>query len=174
MKKILITLAGLLVAGITFAQSHAVEDFQNKYHNTGKYFSLRIEGGILRALADLDTDQPDDDDVIKLLKGINAIDIHSICKSEVNFDGSDYHDLLKRIRNEKFEDLMVVRDHDGNINFLIKESKGRVSDLVMLVDHTDEFLVMNITGDLDLRSLAHLSEKVDFKGSEDLEKLKDE
>ena len=174
MKKIIITLTCLLTAGSIYAQSNAIEEFQNKYHNTGKYFSLRIEGGILRTLASLNTDDPDTKDVVKLISGIDAIDIHSICKSETNFTGGDYNDLLKKIKREKFEDLMIVNDHDGRINFLIKESKGSVSDLVMLVNNLDEFLVMDISGNIDLHSIARLSEKMDFKGSENLEKLKDE
>ena len=174
MKKILITLAGLLIAGSMYAQTNAINDFQDKYHNSGKYFSLRIEGGLLRAIGSLDTDDPDTDEVLNLLKGITAIDIHSICKSETHFSGSDYNDMMRKIKNDKFEDLMVVNDSDSRINFMIRESRGRVSDLVMLVNDHDEFLVMNIAGDIDLHSLARLSKKMDFKGCENLEKLKDE
>ena len=157
-----------------YAQTNAINDFQDKYHNSGKYFSLRIEGGLLRAIGSLDTDDPDTDEVLNLLKGITAIDIHSICKSETHFSGSDYNDMMRKIKNDKFEDLMVVNDSDSRINFMIRESRGRVSDLVMLVNDSDEFLVMNITGDIDLHSLARLSKKMDFKGCENLEKLKDE
>ena len=174
MKKIIVTLTCLFFAGSIYAQSDAIIDFQNKYHDTGKYFSLRIEGGILRALGNLETDDPDTDDMVKLIRGIDAIDIHSICKSETNFTGNDFNRFLRQIKNEKFEDLMVVNDHDGRINFLIRESKGRVSDLVMLVNDHDEFLVMNISGDIDLHSIARLSKKMEFKGSQDLEKLRDE
>ncbi len=156
------------------AQTDAIVDFQNKYRETGKYFNLRLEGGLLKILSDVETDDPDSRDLVKLIKGIEAIDVNSICKSEANFHEKDYSDLLKKIRKEKFEDLMVVNDRDGKINFLIKENHGKVSDLVLLVNHPDEFLVMNISGNIDLHAISRLSEKIDFKGSENLEKLKDE
>jgi hypothetical protein len=174
MKKILFSLVCLLTAGILHAQSNAIGDFENRYHSSGKYFSIRIEGGILKLLADLETDDQDTKDFIHLINGINSIDIHSICKSETHFDDSEFRELLGRVKSEKYEDLMVVKDHDSNINFLIKENKGRVSDLVMLVNNLDEFLVMNITGDIDMHSIAKLSEKVNCRGCENLEKLKDE
>ena len=163
-----------VLGGYLAAQSNAVLDFQNKYKDSGKYFNIRIEGGLLRVLSDVQSDDPDSRDFINLVKGIDAINIHSICKSETHFDDGDFTSLLHKVKREHFEDLMVVNGSDGKINFLIKELRGRVSDLLMLVNNDDEFLVMDISGDIDLHSIAKLSEKVNFKGSKDLEKLKDQ
>lgn len=170
----IILLCLLLTAGVVSAQSNAVLDFRNKYKDSGKYFSVKIEGGLLKTLSNVETNDPDSKELIRLINGIDAIDIHSISKSETHFGNDDYHDLMRRVKREKFEDLMVVNDSGGKINFMIKELKGKVSDLLLLVNNHDEFLVMNISGDIDLHAISKLSEKVNFKGSENLEKLKDE
>ena len=155
-------------------QSNAILDFQKRYKDSGKYFSVKIEGGLLKILSNVETNDPDAQELIKLINGIEAIDIHSISKTESNFTSEDAGAFMKKIKKEKFEDLMVVNDSDGKINFLIKESHGKISDLILLVNDKDEFLVMNISGDIDLHSIAKLSDKMNFKGAENLEKLKDE
>ncbi len=174
MKKLIIFATLLILYVPLMAQPEAIADFQSKYHNTGKYFDLRIEGGILKILSNVETDDSDTQDLIKLINGIDVIDVNSICKSEAGFGDKDYMSLLKEIRGENFEDLMVVSERDEKINFLVKENRGLINDLVMLVNHPEEFLVMNISGNIDLHTLAKLSQKVNFKGSEDLEKLKEE
>ncbi len=173
MKAIVFLLISMLTGGSLLAQSDVIRDFQNKYKDTGKYFSIRIEGGLLKTISDIDNDDPDSKDLVKLIRGIDGIEVRSISKSETGFGEQDYNSIMKKIRKDQFEDLMVVKDSDGRINFMVRETHGMIHDLVMLVNNADEFLLMNVSGDIDLHALARLSKNIDFKGSEDLQKLDD-
>jgi hypothetical protein len=171
MRSILITLILLFHILPGFGQSEAIMEFHDRYKDTGKYFTLKIEGGILKSLAHMETNDEEADELINLVSKIEAIDIHSISRNAADFSEKDMKTLEKRIRHEKFEDLMYVNEKDRHIKFMIRESNGRVSDLVMLVDEPEEFLIFSISGDIDLRALAKLSGQIGLKGCENFDKL---
>ncbi len=164
----------LLISGMPlmgYGQSNAVLEFHNKYKDNSRYLSFRIEGGLLKTLSNIETDDPEAGDFLKLISKIDAIDIHSINLEESKFDERSLQEFIRQIKREKFEDLMIVNEENKKINFLVKESGGRISDLLLLIDAPDDFTVLNISGDIDLHSLAKLSRSMDFKGSEELRKL---
>ena len=163
--------ACLMLAGTAMSQSSAVLDFSKKYRNDQDYFSLRIEGGLLKMLNHIDSDDSDTRECIKALTKIDGIEVHSIKRSSSDFRDTDYSDLMKQVKKEKFEDLMIVNDSDSKINFMVKDSGGKIHDLLMLVNDNHEFLIMEITGEIDLHSLSKLSDDLDIRGCKELAKL---
>jgi hypothetical protein len=154
-----------------FSQSRAIMEFHEKFKDNSKYFSLKIEGGILKGLSNVETDDADTKDLMNVISKIEAIDIHSINRAEAKFDDDDLKEFSRKIKKENFEDLLVVKNENSQTNFMIKESKGKVSDLLMMVDEADEFTVINISGNIDLNTISSLSKSINFKGSEHLADL---
>jgi hypothetical protein len=173
--KTLIILTIVLMGGpIGLCQSQAVMDFHNKYKDNGKYLSVRIEGGLLKMLSNVDTNDEDTKEFLDAVSKIEAIDVHSINRDESDFKDSDINTFKKEIRKENYDELMIVRDGDSNIDFLIKERKGKISDLLFVVDEPDEFVIVNISGEIDLKTIAKVTENLDIKGAKHLDKLEDE
>ena len=167
----------ILIIGIfnpIFSQSRAILEFHEKFKDNSKYFSLKIEGGILTSLSNISTDDADTKDLMDVISKIDAIDIHSINRLETKFDNNDLKDFLRKIRKENYEDLLIVNSDDSKTNFMIKESRGKVSDLLLLVNEDEEFIVINISGTIDLHNISKLSKNINFKGSEHLEELENE
>lgn len=160
---------GLSLQGL--AQSNALLDFHNMYKDYGDYFSFRIEGGLLKALSRIETDDPEAGDFLEMISKIDAIDIHSINVEESDFGENDLREITRRIKREKFEDLMTVIGEDKKINFLVRESRGKITDLLLMINHPEEFTILNISGEIDLSSISKLSKCMDFKGSGDLANL---
>ena len=131
----------------------------------------KIEGGLLKMLSSIDTNDDDTREFLDAVSKIDAIDVHSIDRSEADFDESDVRSFKRDINRENYDELMIVRDGDSNIDFLVKEKSGRISELLFIVDEPDEFVIVNISGDIDLKTIAKVTENLDIKGSDHLKKL---
>jgi hypothetical protein len=69
---------------------------------------------------------------------------------------------------------MTVNDKDSDIRFLAKKSgKNKISELLMIVKGKDEVLVMSMVGDIDMNTISDLSNSLNMKGMEHLEKIND-
>jgi hypothetical protein len=66
---------------------------------------------------------------------------------------------------------MSVRDKDKDMKFYIKESGGKISELVMIMGGTDDFMVMSLFGEIDLKQISKIGQRMDVSGLENLQKL---
>lgn len=171
MKKIYLT--GLLLLGGFFAkaQSQAVDKFHAQYKDDGNYLSLRIDGGLLNLISSVDTDDEETGDFLRALRGLESINMYKIDRHESALDENNIRTFKKDIRKEKFEELMVVRDGNTHIDFMVKENKGKISDLLMMVDEMDEFILLTFSGEIDLAALSKLSDELKIDGAKHLKKI---
>jgi hypothetical protein len=171
MKTIIVLILFILAGYVGMCQSQAVINFHNKYKDNGKYLSVKIEGGLLKMLSNVETNDEETQEFLDAVSKIEAIDVHSINREESDFNESDINKFKKDIRKEKYDELMIVRDGETDVDFLIKERKGKISDLLLIVDEPDEFIIVNISGEIDLKTIAKVTENLDIKGKKHLEKL---
>lgn len=171
MRSILILIIFLIPCFRAASQSQAVLDFHSKYKDDGKYLSVKIEGGLLKMLSSIETSDEETKEFLDAVSKIDAIDVHSINREDGDFSESDIKAFKRDIRKEDYDELMTVRDGDSNIDFLVKEKKGRISELLFIVDETDEFVIVNISGDIDLKTIAKVTENLDIKGASHLKNL---
>jgi hypothetical protein len=68
---------------------------------------------------------------------------------------------------------MSVRDKDNDMKFYIKETGGKISELVMIMGGTDDFMVLSLFGEIDLKQVSRIGKKMDVKGLENLQNLDD-
>jgi CII-binding regulator of phage lambda lysogenization HflD len=66
---------------------------------------------------------------------------------------------------------MSVRDKDKDMKFLIKESGGKISELVMVMGGANDFMVMSLFGEIDLKQISRIGKKMNVSGLEKLENL---
>lgn len=173
MKNYIVLIALLLSWKVVFSQSRAVENFHNKYKDNGKYLSVRIDGGILNMLSGIETNDEDAQQMLEAMTKIDAINVHSIDRDEDEFAKSDIAKFKKEVQKEKYDELMIVRDGDTDVDFLIKEKKGKISDLLLVVEEPDEFTIVSISGEIDLKTIAEITENLDIKGSKHMDKLEE-
>lgn len=166
--------AGLLLLSMAFmANAQAIDNFHEKFRNDSKYVCVSVESGLLKFLSNIQTDDRDSDEFLRALAGINKINIYKIDRNESSFDEKSFRDFKKDIRKDKYEELMVVRDGRTHLDFMIREEKGKISDLLMLVDEPDEFFLLTLSGDIDLAMVSKISESLDIDGAEHLKKMDD-
>ena len=72
-----------------------------------------------------------------------------------------------------YEELMYVRDKDKDMRFFISEKSGKINELVMIAGGGNEFMLLSIFGEIDLKQISKIGKKMDVDGLKNLEQLKD-
>jgi hypothetical protein len=52
-------------------------------------------------------------------------------------------------------------------------SPGKINELVMVMGSNEDFMVMSLFGEIDLKQVSKLGRKMDIDGLQQLEKIKD-
>ena len=86
-------------------------------------------------------------------------------------------EVKKYLSSGNLEELMRVKDGGSNVMIYVKEGKSEdfVKELFMFVkdggENSDkESVIISLTGDIDLKQISKLTEKMDLPGGEHLEK----
>ena len=95
MRRTILLFAGVLIYQISLAQNKSIREFQDKYRDFGTYFSLRIDGGILKCLSSFETNNEEAEDFMEMMSEIEAIDIHAIGRKESGFDDDEMQKFKK-------------------------------------------------------------------------------
>lgn len=170
---IVITL--MMIPSSIFAQSDFNKLYQ-KYAGQDGFTSINISTDMFKFLNSMDMSDSSEDakktqNVMSQLEGLKMLVYN---KSE-GHDGVDfYKEINDNLSLKNFVELMTVKDSDSDIKFLVKKSgKDSVSELLMIVKGEDEVLIMSMTGDIDMNTISDISNSLNMKGMDKLDKLND-
>jgi hypothetical protein len=171
MKKIIASL--ILVAWVTgvYAQGDAISKFFNKY-STDESFGTQvtISSKMFSLFTDLEVDSPEDKEVLEAISKLKGLRI--IGKENTSDARALYKEAAGIILANKYEELMSVRDKDKDMKFYILEkSPGKIGELVMISGSTNDFMLMTLFGEIDLKQVSRIGKKMSVGGLEHLEKI---
>lgn len=172
MKKLIIySILGILLLGNSaYAQQDAINAYFETYANDERFSNIFISKKMFKMFAKL----PKDGDEEELLDIIGQLDgLRILSSSEV--DGmSMYKEAFTKLSGNKFEELMSIRDGGQELKFLIKEGDGKVKELLMISGETNNFFILSLVGNIDLKQISKLSTTMDIKGMDNLKNLEKE
>jgi len=162
---------------ITGTSLFAQNPIMDKYKGGEEFTTVFISPKMFEMIAKFDFEEDDENPVgkelIKSIKGINILVYEN--EDSLNNDGFSralYQEAMTELPINRFEELMTVKDGLDDVQFLIKEQADTIQELLLLVGSEEEFVMINIQGNLDLNKLSKLSEAMDIKGMEHLDNLK--
>lgn len=170
MKKLVLG-AMMMVAVAAQAQNDAIVKFFNKYQSDESFSQVNVSGKMFSMMANLDADTPENKALIAAISKIRGLKILS--KNEARNSRELYKEAMAMVPTSDFEELMTIRDKDKDMKFFTKESGGKISELVMIMGGNDEFLVMTLFGEIDLKEMSKIGKAVNIDGLNNLEKIKD-
>lgn len=147
---IVITLFALSLPGM--AQSKTTRAFSEKYDNA---FTLFFYNNTLKML-----NQENNAEFEALIKDIDKMKFIRVSKKEHDFSDEDFKQIIADYHEENFEDLMTMRHEGMNINVFIQEDDGVTTGLVLLMNDSETFSILDIKGKVPLNQLATLISKV--------------
>ena len=170
MKKLMVGVI-MMMSVMANAQSDAIVKFFSKYQNDESFSQVNISGKMFSMMANLDGNTPEEKTMISAISKIKGLKI--LKKDETRISRELYKEAMAMIPSGEFEELMTIRDKDKDMKFFTKESGGKISELVMVMGGNDEFLVMTLFGEIDLKEMGKIGRSVNIDGLQNLDKLKD-
>jgi hypothetical protein len=172
MKKIFATTVAMVIAMSGVFAQDAISKFFSKYHNDESFSQVTVSSKMFGLFTNIDADTPEDKEVLDAISKLKGLRI--LAKQDARNARELYKEAFSLIPIKEYEELMSVRDKDKDMKFLIKEgSTGKISELLMIMGGDSEFMVMSLFGEIDLKQVSRIGKKMDVKGLENLEKLKD-
>ncbi|MEL6720096.1 MAG: DUF4252 domain-containing protein [Bacteroidota bacterium] len=148
----------------SFSQSKYVEKFIDRYAENVDASSLSLNDWSLKLTSSFinkETGQKIRNKVtqLRLLTSDNAF----------LASNSDIRELISDLKKDDFESLIEVREKGNHVKFMIRENKETVTDVLMLVQGTDGFVLLSLEGLFKLNDLKNFH--IDIEGGEHFKHL---
>lgn len=167
MKHIILILCVVLPI-LSYGQDKSVKKFYNKYKYDETVTSVKIQGWMLKMAAKFAEDEEDDGEAAELLRKVTRLRVIAMEDGNV-ISKKDLNQFKKEMAADNFEPLMQVREDGQIIDFFIREADEVITDLVVLVKDKEEFIMLNLEGNLKFEDLRKLD--FDVEGGDSFKKL---
>ncbi|MBX2842148.1 MAG: DUF4252 domain-containing protein [Flammeovirgaceae bacterium] len=168
-KSFIIAIVFILSEVISYGQSGSIDQFFDKYQGNDNLFTMNFSGNFLQSMFE---NESGEDDIEQAIKGIQDFRIISAKKELNSITTIEVDNLRKRLKKERFEELIKIRNGKSKIDFMILEKNGIVTNFMMLVDDDDEFVVLSFQGEIDLDHIGEITKNMKIDGMEHLKELK--
>jgi hypothetical protein len=167
MKKLVAIVVLMTAIGTANAQD-AISKFFSKYQNDESFSQVNISSRMFGLFTQMEADKPEDKEVLDAISKLKGLKI--LAKQDARNARELYKEAFNVIPKD-YEELMTVRDKDKDMKFLIKESGGKISELLMVAGGDSEFMVLSLFGEIDLKQVSRIGQKMDVKGLENLHNI---
>ena len=171
MKKIVLLLTGMLLILPGYGQEEdAISRFFSKYEGRDDFTTIYITSRMFGLIAQI-PESDDEEDVMNVIRKLRGL---KILTTDEYADRSElYKEAMSTLPREGFDELMLIKEGDEEIKFLISEKGGKINEFLMLIGGDDNFFLMSMVGDLTLEDISRLSKTMDHEGFQHLERPKD-
>lgn len=153
------------------AQADAISQFFSAYEDDEAFSSVYISPKMFQMFAGADSDETENNEELqRILNSIKGLRILSTDTNGIEL----FKQSKKKLTNNSYEVLMVVKEDDNDVEFLIKDGKdGKIEELLLLVGGTKGFTMLSFIGNVSLSDLAQLASQMEIDGLEYLDQLED-
>jgi hypothetical protein len=172
MKKLMIGAVVMVMSIAANAQGDAITKFFAKYQDDETFTQVKVSQKMFGLFTNMSVDKPEDKEVLDAISKIKGLRV--LAKHETRDSRALYKEAMAMIPTNDYEELLSVRDKDKDMKFFIKEiSAGKIGELVMVMGGNDEFMVLSLFGEIDLKKIGNIGKKMNIDGLQNLEKIKD-
>ena len=157
---------------ILSAQSSSIDKLFDKYSGEEGFTSVNISKSMFAFFAKLEGIEDDDfNEMQEVIDNLNGLKILS-CNSRDMDQLEDFRNGITKILNDKnFEELMVMKESDKEVKFMIKNEGEDIIELLLIAVEEDEIAIISFFGLIDLQAISKLSKTVKINGMDHLEGL---
>jgi hypothetical protein len=171
MKKIVVGFAMMLISVAAFSQGDAITKFFAKYQDDETFSQVTISSKMFSLLMDMQVENTQDQEIIDAISKLKGLRV--LGKDHTRDGRTLYKEALSLLPTKDYEELMSVRDEDKDMKFFIRSgpSAGKIAELVMVMGGNDDFMVLSLFGEIDLKAIGKIGSKMDISGLDHLNKL---
>ena len=171
MKKLLLVVM-MMGASMAFAQTDAISKFFNKYQSDESFSQVTVSSKMFSLFTNMEVESKEDQEILNAISKLKGLRI--LAKENARDGYQLYKEAMGLIPTREYEELMSVRDKDKDMKFFIKEtSPGKISELLMVAGGSEEFMVLSLFGEIDLKQVGKIGSKMDIDGLDHLDRIDD-
>jgi hypothetical protein len=168
MKKIIFGILAMCLTGLACAQKDIVSAVFEKYAGVEGFTTVSLTGDMLKLITQAE-EQRSDTTFTSKLSGIKILAAEKDCDKPATIDLRA--EVTDKLDKSVYKEMMTVKQSDEDVLILVKESNGRIAELLIIVGGKDDNALIQIKGDILLGELAEMAGKYQMKGFEQLKKL---
>lgn len=157
-----IFLALWLLPCVVQARTEVIEQFYEKYRQDERFSRVYISPNLMQmagGFLNSNMDQKDEDaenlmELITKVKGIRILSAEKIGGLAL------FNEAMEDLKKDLYEELMDVRDKECSLKFIVREEGGRIKELLMVSGSTSEFMVVELEGRFDQKTLAKVGKGI--------------
>jgi Domain of unknown function (DUF4252) len=170
MKKLMLAGVMVVLAVAAQAQGDAISKFFDKYKDDDSFTQVTVSSKMFSLFTNMEVKDKDDQDVLNAISKLKGLRV--LAKEEARNSRELYKEALALVPMKEYEELMSVRDKDKDMKFFIKETKpGMISELVMVAGGNEEFMMLTLFGEIDLKEISKIGNKMNIDGLNHLRKM---
>ncbi|MBL7817673.1 MAG: DUF4252 domain-containing protein [Saprospiraceae bacterium] len=167
MKKLLfLTFILLTINTLAQAQTESIDRFVRKYKRsaTGEKVDITVPGWLIRFgtkfIKEEDLEGVDIQAIARKISEVRVVSIEGGSK----IPHTDFMRLINDAKSENFEELLNIRSDGDNVHILMREKKGFIRDLfIMVQDNDGEFVLLDIGGKFTMEDINQAIQEVKIK-----------
>jgi hypothetical protein len=170
MKKLMIGAVVMVMSLAAQAQGDAIAKFINKYQDDESFTQVTVSSKMFSLFTNMEVKSPEDQEVLNAISKLKGLRI--LAKENTSDAKGLYKEAMGILPVKEYEELMSVRDKNKDMKFYIKEVKpGTIGELVMIAGGDDDFAMLTLFGEIDLKQISKIGSKMDIDGLNHLRKL---
>jgi len=171
---VIVSLISVMAVGQALAQNtDAISRFFSKYAEDESFTVVTVTKKMFSLFAEIEPGDPDEKEALEAISKIDGLRVLALENDSIRAP-KIYKEAKSLIPTKEYEELMSLRHEGMDMRFLIKDSNGKISELLMIGGGTKSFFIMSLVGDIDLSQISKLSNKMRIDGFEKLELLEQE
>jgi hypothetical protein len=151
MKRMLITIAAVIIAAAVSGQRTSLDDFFSRYSDRDGYTSVVISGSLLNFLGGSENTDREGNALSKITS------IRLVVREKENAATGEniVSEIRNIIRRGRYDELMSVRDDGDDIRFMARTEREMVRELLLIIDGENQ-AVIQIEGNLTREEASEL------------------
>lgn len=169
MKKLFVTITILVASVATYAQGTVVNKYFNQLAGDDKFTKVSISSKMFSLFTELEAGSEAEEEFLKAISKLKGLKI--IASDSIGNAAKMYTQALKDVDAAGYDELMSVQDAEENMRFSIKESGGKIEELLMVVGGKKRFVLLSLYGEIDLKNISKIAKGMNVGGLENLSKI---
>ncbi|MEZ5023856.1 MAG: DUF4252 domain-containing protein [Chitinophagales bacterium] len=163
MNKLMTVVLALMFSLSSFA-SEGFDKLYSKYSGDSEITSLNLTSSMLK-IASKFLDEKDVDSKA-LLQSIESVKLLISEKGSPKLSA----DAKLMMKSGNYEDLIKINDGDDQVRIMVQESGDLIKDIIVLAEDGNDFVLVNIKGNIDPEQIGKVLNTLDIKvnGLEDI------
>lgn len=166
MKRLTLILATLAISFTMMAQQSMIDTYFEKFGDNDQFTKVTINQKMFSLFANFEGGTEEETEFMQAISKLDGLKI--LVADSIDNPKELFKTTAKEIKKAGYEELMSVKDADEDIIFSIKEKDGVVKELIMLMGGNEEFVLLSLYGEINLKDVSKIASGMNMNGMEGL------